>query len=224
MHQRVDRRHLRFALWVTVLALPFLVLDNIKRHDANAEQVPSGTRLGGLVNDAVEAHEAHAAAMVQREQVLARPGGDRCRGRPQRRPPCRRPRRPPSPHPRPRHRRRPPRRRRPRRRHRRRPRRPHRLRRRRRRPPNTEQGVATWYRQPAQYPPDGCAHQTLPFGTVVTVTNHNTGGTTFCIVSDRGPFGAGRIIDLDDDVVRAAGAAGRRRHPGHHHLVASQTW
>jgi rare lipoprotein A (peptidoglycan hydrolase) len=35
---------------------------------------------------------------------------------------------------------------------------------------------------------------------VVNVTNLNTGGTTFCIVSDRGPFVPGRIIDLDDDV------------------------
>ncbi|MGH9118383.1 MAG: septal ring lytic transglycosylase RlpA family protein, partial [Acidimicrobiales bacterium] len=67
-------------------------------------------------------------------------------------------------------------------------------------PPNTEHGLATWYRQPARYPPDGCAHTTLPFGTVVTVVNHNTGGSTFCIVSDRGPYGEGRIIDLDDDV------------------------
>jgi rare lipoprotein A len=60
--------------------------------------------------------------------------------------------------------------------------------------------VATWYRQPPQYPPNGCAHKTLPFGTLVTITSHTTGGTTTCVVSDRGPWGEGRIIDLDDEV------------------------
>ena len=45
-------------------------------------------------------------------------------------------------------------------------------------PVNTEEGTATWYRQPLRYAPDGCAHKTLPFGTVVTVTNLNTGGST----------------------------------------------
>jgi rare lipoprotein A (peptidoglycan hydrolase) len=64
----------------------------------------------------------------------------------------------------------------------------------------SESGQATWYRQPSRYAPGGCAHKTLPFGTQVTVTAHHNGATATCTVNDRGPFGAGRIIDLDDDV------------------------
>ena len=45
-------------------------------------------------------------------------------------------------------------------------------------------------------PNGGCAHKTLPFGTVVHVTASN-GKTATCVVDDRGPFGAGRILDLD---------------------------
>jgi rare lipoprotein A len=40
----------------------------------------------------------------------------------------------------------------------------------------------------------------LPFGTVVTVTNLANGATTTCTVNDRGPYGPGRIIDLDQGV------------------------
>jgi rare lipoprotein A len=58
---------------------------------------------------------------------------------------------------------------------------------------NGEDGQATYY----YYRPGECAHKTLPFGTVVTVTNVATGASTTCVVSDRGPYGAGRIIDLD---------------------------
>jgi rare lipoprotein A (peptidoglycan hydrolase) len=64
----------------------------------------------------------------------------------------------------------------------------------------SESGQATWYRQPPRYAPGGCAHKTLPFGTQVTITAHHNGATATCTVNDRGPFGPGRIIDLDDDV------------------------
>ena len=40
------------------------------------------------------------------------------------------------------------------------------------------------------------AHKTLPFGTKVKVTNLKNGKTVKVIVNDRGPFVAGRIIDL----------------------------
>jgi rare lipoprotein A (peptidoglycan hydrolase) len=61
-------------------------------------------------------------------------------------------------------------------------------------PANSESGQATWYRWR-----DGeCAHKTLPRGTVVTVTNVANGRTATCTVTDRGPYGAGRVIDLDD--------------------------
>ncbi|MGE3619501.1 MAG: septal ring lytic transglycosylase RlpA family protein [Acidimicrobiia bacterium] len=66
-------------------------------------------------------------------------------------------------------------------------------------PANSESGQASWYAQPAKYAPGGCAHKTLPFGTTVTVTRDG-GGSAVCVVSDRGPFTPGRVIDLDDDV------------------------
>ena len=40
------------------------------------------------------------------------------------------------------------------------------------------------------------AHKTLPFGTKVKVTNLANGKTVKVRVNDRGPFIAGRIIDL----------------------------
>ena len=40
------------------------------------------------------------------------------------------------------------------------------------------------------------AHKTLPFGTVVRVTNKKNGKTVDVEITDRGPFGLGRIIDL----------------------------
>ena len=63
-------------------------------------------------------------------------------------------------------------------------------------PLGVESGKASWY----AHTPGTCAHKTLPFGTIVTVKNSNTGATTTCRVADRGPFGAGRIIDLTKDV------------------------
>ena len=40
------------------------------------------------------------------------------------------------------------------------------------------------------------AHRTLPFGTRVRVTNLENGRSVDVIVNDRGPFVAGRIVDL----------------------------
>ncbi len=62
--------------------------------------------------------------------------------------------------------------------------------------PHTQTGQASWY----DYNPGECAHQTLPKGTVVTVTNLANGASTTCVVTDRGPYGDGRIIDLDRSV------------------------
>ena len=59
-------------------------------------------------------------------------------------------------------------------------------------PSNSQTGAASWYQAPAGY----CAHPTLPFGTVVTVTNLANGASTTCTVEDRGPYEGGRIIDL----------------------------
>lgn len=41
-----------------------------------------------------------------------------------------------------------------------------------------------------------CAHLTLPFGTMLKVTNLDNGQTTQVRVNDRGPFAKDRIIDL----------------------------
>ena len=62
-------------------------------------------------------------------------------------------------------------------------------------PPNQQSGRATWYR----YNAGECAHRSLARGTTVTVTNVANGRTATCVVTDRGPYGGGRIIDLDDD-------------------------
>jgi rare lipoprotein A len=40
------------------------------------------------------------------------------------------------------------------------------------------------------------AHRTLPFGTMVRVTNRHNGKTVVVRIVDRGPYGRGRIIDL----------------------------
>ena len=40
------------------------------------------------------------------------------------------------------------------------------------------------------------AHRSLPFGTRLRVTNHQTGRSAVVRVNDRGPFKASRIIDL----------------------------
>lgn len=62
-------------------------------------------------------------------------------------------------------------------------------------PANVESGVASYYDDPN----GGCAHKSLPFGTVVHITASN-GRTATCVVDDRGPFGAGRILDLDTSI------------------------
>ena len=54
-------------------------------------------------------------------------------------------------------------------------------------------------------PTDGmtAAHRTLPFGTVVTVTNLANGATVTVVINDRGPFIDGRIIDLNKQAFEA---------------------
>lgn len=42
------------------------------------------------------------------------------------------------------------------------------------------------------------AHKTLPFGTVVKVTNISNGKTVTVVINDRGPYAKGRIIDLSE--------------------------
>ena len=52
------------------------------------------------------------------------------------------------------------------------------------------------------------AHRTLPFGTMVEVTNIQTGRSVVVRINDRGPFVRGRIIDLTPAGARAIGLSG----------------
>jgi rare lipoprotein A len=52
------------------------------------------------------------------------------------------------------------------------------------------------------------AHKTLPMGVYVKVTNKDTGQHTVVRVNDRGPFVAGRIIDLSYAAANKVGVAG----------------
>lgn len=49
------------------------------------------------------------------------------------------------------------------------------------------------------------AHRTLPFNTKVKVTNLKTGKSVKVRINDRGPFVAGRIIDLSKRAARKIG-------------------
>ena len=70
-------------------------------------------------------------------------------------------------------------------------------------------GIATWYgtapfvgnRTPSGIICDGrtpqAAHKTLPFGTIVDVVEVNGRGRVRVIITDRGPFVKGRVVDLN---------------------------
>lgn len=72
---------------------------------------------------------------------------------------------------------------------------------------SVERGIASWYGEPfnEQLASDGeiydmyeltAAHPTLPFGSIVRVTNLRNGKQVEVRVIDRGLFVAGRVIDL----------------------------
>ena len=52
------------------------------------------------------------------------------------------------------------------------------------------------------------AHRTLPFGTLVQVTNRRTGRSVVVRINDRGPFVRRRVIDLTPAAARAIGFSG----------------
>jgi rare lipoprotein A len=52
------------------------------------------------------------------------------------------------------------------------------------------------------------AHRTLPFGTKVTVVNHNNGRSAVVRINDRGPFVRGRVMDLSPAAARVLGIDG----------------
>ncbi len=66
-------------------------------------------------------------------------------------------------------------------------------------------GKASWYAGPGTKTASGerlrhgantAAHKSLPFGTKVRVTNKRNGRSIIVRINDRGPFIAGRVIDL----------------------------
>ena len=172
----VPRRRLLFAVWLTVVALPILVIDNIPRTEARAASVQAVTA------DAVDgAHSAAAAATpvtsaiatteatsttppssATTEPATTAPRAASARAKA----PAPTTTSPPAVHPSTTA-----------------------------VPPNEQTGGASWY----DYNPGECAHLTIPKGTVVTVTRLSTGVSVTCVVTDRGPTGAGRVIDLDRD-------------------------
>jgi rare lipoprotein A (peptidoglycan hydrolase) len=65
--------------------------------------------------------------------------------------------------------------------------------------PNQRVGTASWYASP--FGSDSCAtKEYVPKGTILKVTNLDTGASTTCRVADR--VEANRVVDLDDDVFR----------------------
>jgi len=52
------------------------------------------------------------------------------------------------------------------------------------------------------------AHRSLPFGTLVRVTNDRTGRSVVVRINDRGPFVRGRVIDVTPAGAHALGFSG----------------
>jgi len=52
------------------------------------------------------------------------------------------------------------------------------------------------------------AHRTLPFGTMVRVTNRRNGRSVVVRINDRGPFLRSRLIDVTPAAARALGFSG----------------
>jgi rare lipoprotein A len=83
----------------------------------------------------------------------------------------------------------------------------------------TEEGNASWYGVPfhGRHASNGeiydmykltAAHRTLPFETMVRVTNLNNGKSTVVRITDRGPFVDNRVIDLSLAAAREVDSVG----------------
>lgn len=78
-------------------------------------------------------------------------------------------------------------------------------------------GVASFYWQPQRVASGGwfnpnamtAAHKTLPFGTRVRVTHLGNGRSVVVTINDRGPYIAGRIIDLSKAAAGVIGMQGQ---------------
>jgi len=80
-----------------------------------------------------------------------------------------------------------------------------------------QSGVASYYWQGQRVASGGwfnpnamtAAHKTLPFGTRVRVTHAGSGRTVDVVINDRGPYVAGRIIDLSRAAASVIGMTGQ---------------
>ena len=78
-------------------------------------------------------------------------------------------------------------------------------------------GMASYYWQPqrlasgGQFNPNAmtAAHKTLPFGTRVRVKHLNNGRSVDVVINDRGPYVAGRVIDLSRAAAGKIGMTGQ---------------
>ena len=77
-------------------------------------------------------------------------------------------------------------------------------------------GVASYYGQELagnrtasgeRFDPSGmtAAHRTLPFGSMVRVTNLTNGQSVVVRINDRGPFGRNRVIDVSHAAAKEIG-------------------
>ena len=84
------------------------------------------------------------------------------------------------------------------------------------RPIYSEEGKASWYGPPYNkragangqiFDQDAmtAAHRTLPMGSLIVVTNEQTGQSAVMRVTDRGPFVQGRVLDLSKASAKATG-------------------
>lgn len=81
---------------------------------------------------------------------------------------------------------------------------------------STQSGMASYYWQPqavacgGRFNPEAmtAAHKSYPCGTRVMVTNKNNGKSVVVTINDRGPFVAGRVIDLSKAAARAINMIG----------------
>jgi hypothetical protein len=183
----VPRRRLVFAVWLTVLALPILVIDNIPRTDARAAAVRAdvargidSSALAGAVTPTTGAFSVVPTTILEQVTTSAPSTTTTATTRPRAKAAVvvaprstttttTAPKTTTTTA-----------------------------------PVNSETGGASWY----DYRSGECAHQTIPKGTVVTVTNLANGASTTCVVTDRGPYDGGRIIRSEPG-----------RHPGPHHLA-----
>ncbi|MBS3818084.1 septal ring lytic transglycosylase RlpA family protein [bacterium] len=85
--------------------------------------------------------------------------------------------------------------------------------------PKTQTGLASWYGAPFHGKTTSskeiynmydltAAHRTLPFGTMVMVTNLKNGKSVSVRINDRGPFVKGRVIDLSYAAARILNMVG----------------